>query len=83
MASCFEAHEHVEYLLFLRCELTLASGPHADVRAGTTRATPWRASDKGILPISLDDYLKLLDWTSRKVVAGKRGSIPVDMATLV
>ena len=45
--------------------------------------TGWRASDKGILPISLDEYLKLLDWTGRKVVAGKRGSIPADMAPIL
>src|SRR5690606_5254679 len=24
---------------------------------------PWRCSDRGFLPMSLDDYLKLLDWT--------------------
>jgi hypothetical protein len=27
------------------CELTLASGPGADVHAGMGSTTPWRASD--------------------------------------
>ena len=33
---------------------------------------PWR---HGFLPVSVDEYLKLLDWTGRQVVAGKRGVI--------
>lgn len=65
------------------CELTLASGPNADVRIGTPSATPWRASDKGIVALGLDDYLKLLDWTGRQVVAGKRGAIPADLAPIL
>jgi hypothetical protein len=35
-----------------------------------------RASDKGFLPLGLDDYLHLLDWTGRQVRHGKRGAIP-------
>lgn len=35
-----------------------------------------RASLKGFLPISLLQYLELLDWTGRELVQGKRGSIP-------
>ncbi|TWU41614.1 hypothetical protein Q31b_30650 [Novipirellula aureliae] len=35
-----------------------------------------RCSDKGFLPISLVDYLKLLDWTARQVAPGKRGVTP-------
>jgi hypothetical protein len=35
-----------------------------------------RASDKGFLPISLGDYLQLLDWTARRTVKGKRGRTP-------
>jgi len=38
---------------------------------------------KGILSLSLDEYLKLLDWTGRKVIAGKRGSIPADAAPIL
>jgi hypothetical protein len=65
------------------CELTLASGPAADVRAGPTGTTPWRASNKGIVPVSLEEYLKLLDWTGRKISVGKRGSIPAELAPIL
>ena len=37
---------------------------------------PSRASDKGFLPVKLSDYLKLVDWTGRQIVKGKRGRIP-------
>ncbi len=39
-------------------------------------ATGLRCSDKGFLSIGTVDYLKLLDWTARQVVPGKRGSTP-------
>jgi hypothetical protein len=38
--------------------------------------SPARCSDKGFLPLSLDEYLQLLDWTGREIVSGKRGAIP-------
>lgn len=38
--------------------------------------TPHRASDKGFLPITLQAYLKLVDWTGRQIAKGKRGRIP-------
>ena len=65
------------------CELTLASGPDVDVQAGLRSSTPWRASDKGIVSLSLDEYLQLLDWTGRKLAAGKRGSIPAELAPIL
>jgi hypothetical protein len=40
--------------------------------AGRVRA---RASDTGYLPLSLADYLELVEWTARQIVAG-RGRIP-------
>jgi len=35
-----------------------------------------RASDKGFLPVSLEAYLQLVDWTGRQLKDGKRGRIP-------
>ncbi len=41
------------------------------------------ASDKGCLPISLDEYLALLDWTGRQLVRGRHGAIPHHLAPIV
>ena len=38
---------------------------------------------RGFLAMDLDDYLELLDWTGRKVVAGKKGSIPAHLAPIL
>jgi hypothetical protein len=37
-----------------------------------------RASDRGFLPLSLLEYLQLIDWTGRQLRRGKRGSIAAD-----
>ena len=42
-----------------------------------------RASQKGFLPISLAQYLDLLDWTGRQVNRQKRGSIPDHLAPIL
>ena len=42
-----------------------------------------RCSDKGFLPVTLSQYLKLLDWSGRQVVEGKRGAIPEDLAPIL
>ena len=42
-----------------------------------------RASDRGFLPMSLDDYLALLDWTGRQLRAGKRGAIPAGLRPIL
>ncbi|MBS0265478.1 MAG: hypothetical protein JSS02_26335 [Planctomycetes bacterium] len=38
--------------------------------------TGTRCSDKGFLPMSLGDYMQLLDWTGRQLAQGKKGRIP-------
>jgi hypothetical protein len=35
-----------------------------------------RASNQGYLPMGLESYLSLLDWTGRELLAGSRGTIP-------
>jgi len=46
-----------------------------------------RASDSGFLPIGLDAYLRLLDWTGRQLRrdgerAGHGGAIPAELAPI-
>ena len=38
---------------------------------------------RGFLAMDLDDYMALLDWTGRKVVEGKKGSIPEHLAPIL
>jgi hypothetical protein len=50
---------------------------------GNTTA-PWhRASNQGFLPISADEYLKLVDWTGRQRRVDKRGAIPSDLQPIL
>jgi hypothetical protein len=45
--------------------------------------TGLRASDKGLLPISLVDYLRVLDWAGRHARGDKRGAIPSELAPIL
>lgn len=65
------------------CELTLQAGLTAAVTPERGVPTAWRASDKGLLPLSLDDYLQLLDWTGRQFRVDKQGSIPTSLAPIL
>ena len=42
-----------------------------------------RASDQGLLSITLDEYLKLLKWTARLLTSGQRQKIPVDLEAIL
>ena len=42
-----------------------------------------RASDRGFLSLTLDEYLQLLDWTGRQVRADKRGAIPGELLPIL
>jgi hypothetical protein len=42
-----------------------------------------RASDKGLLPISLAEYASLLDWTGRQMRGDKQGTIPPGLAPIL
>lgn len=52
-------------------------------RAGVLAAQSSRASDKGFLSMSLRDYLKLLDWTGRRLVRDKQHRIPPSLAPIL
>jgi REP element-mobilizing transposase RayT len=61
------------------------SGPISDVAAPVEapRRLHVRASDQGFLPIQVDHYFMLLDWTGRELRADKRGAIPEHLAPIV
>ena len=42
-----------------------------------------RVSNDELIPLSLDDYLKLLDWTGRQIRQGKRGEIPAELSPIL
>ncbi len=53
----------------------------ATKRGGSRR--PRRASDRGLLPMTLQSYLELLDWTRRQLRAGTRGVIPQGLESIL
>jgi hypothetical protein len=65
------------------CPLSLDQGLSADVRRGGASITPWRASDKGLLPMTLEQYLSFLDHAGRALRGDKRNSIPPDLAPIL
>ena len=42
-----------------------------------------RISDDSGLPVHIDQYLKLLDWTGRQIRKGRRGAIPAELADIM
>ena len=52
-------------------------------RPGVLASKSARASDKGFLSMSLREYLKLLDWTGRQLVRGKRHRTPATLAPIL
>ena len=53
----------------------------ATKRTGSSRSR--RASDRGLLPMTLESYLRLLDWTGRQLRAGTKGVIPPGLASIL
>ena len=42
-----------------------------------------RVSNDEMIPLSMDDYLKLLDWTGLQIRQGKRGAIPAELSPIL
>ena len=64
-------------------ELTLSPECKEDEEWAYKSRTGRRASDLGVLPISLDSYLKLLKWTARKLESGERKTIPKHLESIL
>src|SRR5208283_4320707 len=77
--SPIELDERAEPLTTARPALQVAAA--ATKRVGSRR--PRRASDRGLLPMTLQSYLELLDWTGRQLRAGTRGVIPQGLESIL
>jgi len=64
-------------------EFTLQPERKRDEALAYTSRTGRRASDLGILPLSLADYAKLLQWTAQQLRSGRRDTIPQDLAAVL
>lgn len=65
------------------CELTLDERAQLDDPRLFSSASARRASDMGLLSITLDEYLELLDTSGRIVREGKTGAIPQHLAPIL
>jgi len=63
------------------CPLPLSEGD--DQLGVVPAASPWRASDKGLLPLTTTQYLEILDWTGRQIRNPNEGSIPESMPPIL
>jgi hypothetical protein len=74
--GCHKSQEKMDRWL---APLTLQADQLGDIASKSC----FRASDKGLLNISLPDYLRILDWSGRQVRARKRGAIPADLEPIL
>jgi hypothetical protein len=64
-------------------ELTLRPERKGDEALADGSRTGRRASDLGLLPISLASYVQLLQWTAHQLTSGQRETIPADLVTVL
>ena len=64
-------------------ELTLREETLQDETIAFSSRWGRRASDLGLLEISLENYLRLLQWTARQLRSGQRTAVPKDVETLL
>jgi hypothetical protein len=64
-------------------ELTLPPERKVDEALADASRTGRRASDLGLLPVSLEDYVRLLKWTAQQLKSGQRDTIPADLVAVL
>jgi len=64
-------------------ELTTRPENQADEHLAYSSRSRRRASDLGVLPISLEAYVALLKWTAQSILSGARETIPQDLETVL
>jgi hypothetical protein len=64
-------------------ELTLRPETKAGEKLAYSSRTGRRASDLGIIPISLENYVNLLNWTANVIKSGQRDTIPSDLEAVL
>src|SRR5262245_48952152 len=62
---------------------TEAIFPGAEVVGCANPFPSQRLTNKGFLPMTLEHYLCLLDWTGRQLQLDKRGAIPAELAPIL
>jgi hypothetical protein len=77
--SPIELNERAEPLTTAMATATAATAATKRVGSGRSR----RASDRGLLPMTLESYLALLDWTGRQLRAGTHGVIPPALGSIL
>jgi hypothetical protein len=66
------------------CEGTALLGARASDGVFGASEGGFRASDKGFLPMSVEDYLQLVDWTGRQIGRGRAGgTIPAELPPIL
>jgi len=65
------------------CKFTIDEHAAVGKKPAIGSTNSCRASDKGLLPISHDRYLELLDASGRIVRDGKAGAIPEHLASIL
>ena len=70
-----------------RAEPLTTATPAPQVVAAATKSVgsrrPRRASDRSLLPMTLQTYLELLDWTGRQLRTGAHGVIPQALESIL
>ena len=77
--SPIELNERAEPLTTAMATPQTAAAATKRIGSGRSR----RASDRGLLPMTLESYLTLLDWTGRQLRAGTHGVIPPALASIL